>query len=352
MATGTTTPAGAANGGAQPDGSLPKELVDEMQRLFGKHPGYRTTHAKGLLVQGTFTPTEQAKTLSSAAHFNNCSTPVTARFSVGGGIPHVADTADGATPKGLAIRFQIDKHTHTDLVSHTFNGFAAQNGADFLGFLKVFRAVEVAKALYEKAKAGGGDASKELAILQQVSAAFQVFLNAHEPAKRFVASEKPNPYNYGTITYYEPNTHILTNKHGKVTNVRYRLEPADGVHLYSKDDEAFKNLGSSYLEDDLQKRFPGKPIVFTIKAHIAGPDDNLEDATVPYKSTTFVPVGKLVINKVAANNAAEQQQIAFSPIPEKGGVKGIKASKDPLIQTREGVYLISADQRRHEKQVE
>ena len=33
----------ASNGASYSDKNLPKELVDEMQALFGKHPGYRTS---------------------------------------------------------------------------------------------------------------------------------------------------------------------------------------------------------------------------------------------------------------------------------------------------------------------
>ncbi|KAH6612135.1 catalase-like domain-containing protein [Boeremia exigua] len=343
---------GSANGAAGQSEAPPKELVDEMQRLFGKHTGYRTTHAKGLLVEGIFTPTEQAKTLSVAAHFNKADTPIIARFSVGGGIPHIPDADDGATPKGLAIRFLIDENTHTDLVSHTFNGFATRTGEDFLAFLKVFRAFQTAKAALDKAKAGGGDTTKETADFKAAAGQFQAFLGTHPSAAVFVGSPKPNPLNYGTITYWEPNTHVLTNADGKVTNVRYRLDPADGEHLYPNDPAQLKKLDQSYLEEDLETRFPAKPIVFTIQAHIANDDDVLDDATVPYKSTTFVPVGKLVINKVSDDNVAKQQQIAFSPTPDRGGIAGIAASQDPLIQVRRGVYYISADQRRHEKQVE
>ncbi|KAJ8111384.1 hypothetical protein OPT61_g6005 [Boeremia exigua] len=342
---------GATNGAVNQKETLPKELVDEMQRLFGKHPGYRTTHAKGLLVEGCFTPTDQAKDLSIAAHFNNPSTPVIARFSVGGGIPHIADTDDNATPKGLAVRFLVDEDTHTDLVSHTFNGFATSTGEDFLSFLQVFRAFQTAQAAVNRAKAAGADLTKPTADLKAATGPFQAFLASHPSAATFVSSPKPNPLNYGTITYWEPNTHVLTNTDGKVTNVRYRIDPADGEHLYPNDDTLSK-LDQSYLAEDLMQRFPEKPIVFTIQAHIADPDDILDDATVPYKSTTFVPVGKLVINKVSDDNAAKQQQIAFSPTPDLGGIQGIAASKDPLIQARKGVYFISADQRRHEKQVD
>ncbi|KAF9694295.1 hypothetical protein EKO04_007818 [Ascochyta lentis] len=340
------------NGGSHTNNTLPKELVDEMQRLFGKHAGYRTTHAKGLLVEGSFTPTEQARTLSVASHFNNASTPVIARFSVGGGIPHIPDADDGATPKGLAVRFLIDEHTHTDLISHTFNGFATRTGEDFLAFLQVFRAFQTTKALLDKAKAAGDDTTKETATFKAAAAPFQAFLTSHPSAATFVNSPKPNPFNYGTITYYEPNTHILTNRDGKVTNVRYRLDPEDGEHLHPDDPSQLKVLGQSYLEEDLQQRFPSKPIIFNIQAHIANSDDIIDDATIPYKSTKFVSVGKLIINKVSDDNVAKQQQIALSPTPDLCGIKGIKASADPLIQARKGVYYISVDQRRHEKQIE
>lgn len=285
-----------------------------------------------------------------APHFNSDSTPVMARFSVGGGIPQIKDIDRNATPKGVAIRFMIDDNTWTDLISHSFNGFATRTGEDFLAFLQHVRATNIAQFLFDKASKQGGDTSKEKANLDKANADFGTFLASHPSAANFVSSPKPNPFNYGTITYYEPNTHVLTNECGEITNVRYRLDPADGEHLYT-DPKQLENLGSNYLEDNLKQRFPQKPIVFTIQAHIADPDDVLDDATIAYKSTIFVPVGTLEINKVTDDNAAMQQQIAFSPTPDKFGIEGIASSEDPLIQTRKGVYYISADQRRHERQV-
>ncbi|KAM0275866.1 hypothetical protein ACHAQH_007338 [Verticillium albo-atrum] len=331
--------------------SLHQELVGAMQGFFGKHPGFRTTHAKGILVEGTFVPTNEAKTLSIAPHFNNATTPVIARFSVGGGIPHVADAADGATPKGVAIRFQIDDDTYTDLIAHSFDGFATANGEDFLRFLQLFGSFTSAQAILEKAEQSGKDISNEEAAFQKTAAPFSAFLQRHPSAAVFVKSPKPNPYTYGTMTYFEPNTHVLTNAKGQTTNVRYRLDPAAGEHLYPNTTPEHKKiisrLPASYLEDDLRQRFPEMPIVFTIQAHIADASDVLDDATIPYKSTTFVPVGRLEINKVSEDNDNKQQQIAFSPTPEEGGVDGIRSSKDPLIQARKGAYWISAGQRRN-----
>lgn len=39
-------------------------------------------HAKGEILSGTFTPSEEAKKLSTAPHFANPTTPIWARFSV------------------------------------------------------------------------------------------------------------------------------------------------------------------------------------------------------------------------------------------------------------------------------
>lgn len=271
---------------------------------------------------------------------------------MGGGSPKVPDAHDTATPKGLAIRFQIDNGTHTDLICHSFKGFATKTGEEFLAFLQLTIAVRKAKGHLESVKSQGGDHRKEQENYSQAERDFKAFLASHPSAATFALAPKPNPFNYGTITYYQVNTHVLTNADGKVTNVRYRLEPEDGHHLYNNDSEEFKKLRSDYLENDLKERFPGKPIKFTVLAHVANSDDVLDDATIQYKSSTFIPVGKLEINKIADDNTAKQKELAFDSEPESGGIKGIESSADPLIRVRKGVYWISADQRRKEEQTE
>ena len=72
----------------------------------------------------------------------------------------------------------------------------------------------------------------------------------------------------------------------------------------------------------------------------------------PYKGTIFVPVGKLEINKVSVGDVAQQPQITSSPNSEKGGIAVINAYNDSHIQARKGVYWISADHRRTERQLE
>src|SRR5262245_15074813 len=74
--------AGAANGAdAQGDKSLAQQIFEAMIQVPGANPAFRTAHAKGIVGQGTFTPSKEAAGLSKAAHFQGGSVPVTVRFS-------------------------------------------------------------------------------------------------------------------------------------------------------------------------------------------------------------------------------------------------------------------------------
>ena len=42
---------------------LANDLIAQFDAMFGLHPGFRPAHAKGLLVNGTFTPSPQAPSL-------------------------------------------------------------------------------------------------------------------------------------------------------------------------------------------------------------------------------------------------------------------------------------------------
>ena len=39
---------------AHAQGSTAVQTIDAMNQLWGKHPGYRANHAKGVVVEGTF----------------------------------------------------------------------------------------------------------------------------------------------------------------------------------------------------------------------------------------------------------------------------------------------------------
>jgi hypothetical protein len=52
--------------------SMPEQIADVMVQLNGGiHPGFRFTHAKGLVLTGTFTPAPSARTVSREGAFTD-----------------------------------------------------------------------------------------------------------------------------------------------------------------------------------------------------------------------------------------------------------------------------------------
>jgi catalase len=71
--------------------ALAQQLLDATDAAFGLHPGFRAAHPNGLMWSGMFTPSPEAANLTRAPHASRPSTPVTVRYSSGGGVPTVPD---------------------------------------------------------------------------------------------------------------------------------------------------------------------------------------------------------------------------------------------------------------------
>src|ERR1041384_4894692 len=116
--------------------ALAQQLLDAFDQLQGLHPGFRPAHAKGLVCSGTFTPSPEAAKLTRAPHANTPSTPVTVRYSDSTGLPNIPDNDPARSgPRGIAIRFHLSDHLHTDIVAHSYDGFPVRTGEEFLEFL-------------------------------------------------------------------------------------------------------------------------------------------------------------------------------------------------------------------------
>src|SRR6201987_6182641 len=99
---------------------LAQQLLDAFAQLQGVHPGFRPAHAKGLMCSGTFAPSAEAAKLTRAPHANKPSTPVTVRYSDSTGLPTIPDNDPApSSPRGIAIRFHLDTHLHTDVIAHS-----------------------------------------------------------------------------------------------------------------------------------------------------------------------------------------------------------------------------------------
>src|SRR5260370_4272885 len=102
-------PSGFVPGALAQDASVAEQTVDAMNRLWGKHPGARANHAKGIVVEGRFTPTGAAARLSKATLVSTGPIPVTARFSDSTGVPDLPDGSGPANPHGMAVKLHLPR---------------------------------------------------------------------------------------------------------------------------------------------------------------------------------------------------------------------------------------------------
>ncbi|PPQ81024.1 hypothetical protein CVT25_014484 [Psilocybe cyanescens] len=310
-------------------------LVDQLQTLFGKHAGMRPVHAKGVLLTGIFTPSSAASALSTAPHFRSSTppTPIIVRFSNSTGIPNIPDTDANADPRGIAVRFNLGlnskgRRAHTDIIAHSTPFFPTRTGGEFLEFLKAIEATQ----------AGGGGGGPN---------PVEQFLGAHPAALAFVQAPKPAPSSFAREAYFGVNAVKLIGPDGKVTYVRYRIVPQDGVDVLSS--EEVKAKGDNYLHDELAARLStsgGGAFSFKLLAQVAEEGDITDDATVHWpEERALVELGVVRVEGLVGEEESkkEQKYIIFDPIPR---VEGIEPSEDPLLEMRAAVYLVSGQQRR------
>ena len=301
---------------------LSRDAIDAFDKIDqGPHPGFRPAHAKGVLLQGEFKPAAAAQSLTRAPHIQRSSTPVSVRLSDFAGIPTVADNdGQNASPRGCAIRFHLAEHSHTDIVAHSVDMFPARTAEEFLEFLNALIATDFA----------GPHPN-----------AIEQFLGGHPAALAFVQAPKPIPTSFARESFFAVSAFKFTNAHGKSQFGRYRILPVAGNEYV---DDAAAKQGPNFLMDEIRQRVAKEPVKFLIMVQLAEEGDVTDDATVRWpESRKVVEFGEIALTVVADNNAGEQQQIIFDPIPR---VDGIEASADPLFEPRANIYLMSGRRRR------
>jgi catalase len=304
------------------DADLAKELLDAFDAVNGgEQPGFRPVHAKGILLAGLFTPSSAAKALTRAPHIQRDTTPVTVRFSDFAGIPAVPDNDPNASPRGMAVRFFLAEHVHTDIIAHTVDGFPVRTAEEFLEFLRAIHA-------------SGPDAAKPAPI--------ERFLSTHPAALEFVQAPKPMPVSFAKAAFFAINAYKFTNSDGVSQYGRYRIRPEGSAAYMAAAEEA--KAAPNFLFDEIEARLGKGPVKMRIVVQLAAKDDVVNDSTVHWPGDRpEVEFGTLELTAPAPDNDQEQRHIIFDPIPR---VDGIQPSDDPLLEPRASVYLMSGRRRR------
>ncbi len=306
---------------AQAEDDVPTQLVDAFNTLSGKHEGYRAVHAKGIVAAGTFTPSAAAKDISKALIFEGGPVPMVYRFSDGTGSPDIPDANPSAVPEGFAMKFMLPDGSSADIVTRSYNGFAAATGEEFLEFLKA------------QAASGPAPFSASSPLMQ--------FAAKHPAAKLYLETPKPAPVSFATQIFYGVNAFKFTNAQGEVIFGRYRIVPVAGAKYLSAE-EASKQK-PDYLSAELAGRRNSGP--FEFKLLLQGPNegDSLTDATKVWPDDRkWVDLGTLTIKTIAADSAEQQKQLFFTPT---NLIDGIDPSDDPLIDARASAYAVSLSRR-------
>jgi catalase len=301
--------------------ALSEQLLQKFDTLFGVHPGFRPAHAKGVMLNGSFTPSPEAATLSKAPHFNKPSTFITVRFSNSTGIPLIPDNDPNADPRGCAVRFHLGERVHTDIVAHSTNGFPARTGEDFLGMLTAIIATDMSHV---------------------AGSPLEQYLGTHPAALSFVQTPKPPPSSFARESYFGLTAMRFINKDGVARYGRYRILPEAGnEHL---DPAAVAAKGANYLFEEIEHRIANEPVRFRLVAQLAEQGDTVDDVTVHWPADrTLLDLGRLSFTEPVLDEVHEQKTTIFDPIPR---VDGIEPSADPLLELRAAVYLLSGRRRR------
>src|SRR5437588_3559837 len=187
--------------------ALVTDLLGTLDQLAGGvHAGFRPAHAKGLMCAGTFNPSREAAELTRAPHAGRPSTPVTVRYSDSTGLPTIPDNDPARSgPRGIAVRFHLADHVHTDIVGHSTNGFPVRTGEEFLEFLRA------------AAAAGAGRPE-----------AIGAFLAAHPNDRRFVETPRPIPTSFAREAFFAVPAFQFPNAQGASRHGRFRIPPDEG----------------------------------------------------------------------------------------------------------------------------
>jgi catalase len=275
----------------------PLELVESMHSAFG-YNHCRAVYAKGVILQGEFTPDSHAKEITKAPHLHGPSRKVTVRLSDFSGVPTIPDKDPMANPRGLAIRFELPGGASTDLVAHGFNGFPVSNTDDL-------------RELMLAIAASGPCAATPTAL--------ERFLEFHPTARAFLAAQK-TPASFATIPYFGVGSFKFINAKGEGHYVRYQLVPEAGEQLLT--DEEREKQSANYLMEEIKARVAAAPVGFALYAQVAEHGDRINDPSIAWPDNRKrVLLGRLEIKRLTANTAEEDRRLVFDPSNVPTGIE-------------------------------
>ena len=304
------------------DTPLAVQVVDTMEQIDGRHPGYRRAHARGACFTATFTPTGEAAKYTTAAHLTGEPVSATVRYSNGSGNPAVPDTQPGG--RGMATKFHLPDGSATDLIGVNLPRFLVATPDQFLALVRAL-AADQAAGKDDKAHLGAFLAEHPGSV-----PAFQALGAMGVPAS------------FGTTVYRALHAFVWVNADGERQAVRYRWAPDLGEQNLTADQAV--NEDPQFLVGELVERLAAGPVSFTLHVTLADPSDPTNDATKVWpEDRPEIVAGTLTVTGEVDDQAHWEAQV-FDPT---NLTPGIELSDDPLPGLRHSAYSVSYGRRSH-----
>jgi catalase len=299
-------------------------FVDRFEEVNGVHPGFRRNHAKGVCIAGSFDSNGQGVRLSKAVVFTPGRVPVTGRFSLAGGHPHVADGPTAVL--AMALRLQPPAGQEWRMAMIDIPVFLVKDGGGLY---------EQLLASQPDPKTGQPDPAKMAAF----TAAHPEFL----PAMQIVKGT-PLPSGFSSATFNGLNAFRFVNASGAATAVRWSMVASEP--FTPETPEQGKSPDKNYLFDDLIARVRRGPVQWHLLVTMAQPGDPTSDPTLPWpRDRERVDVGTLTIDQVETEAPGNCRDINFDPLVLPAG---IEPSDDPILSARSATYSQSFTRREGE----
>jgi catalase len=298
----------------------PARFTDELERVNGKHSGFRRNHAKGVCVRGHFDSNGQGARLSKAAVFQPGRVPVIGRFSLGGGDPHGDDTLSNVRGLGLEFSLRDGEEWRTAMIS-----------------LPVFPFRDP-RAFYDNLVASQPDPNTH----KPDPAKMATFAASHPETVRVIGYLKTHVPSSGfaNTTFFGLNAFRLTAANGTSIPVRWQLVPVEpmessGVNPQTQD--------KNFLFDGLIASIRQHPLRWRLVITVGQPGDATNDPTIQWpEGREQVDVGSLTLDSVESEETSPARDINFDPLVLPSG---ITPSDDSMLSARSAVYSQSFTRR-------
>lgn len=292
----------------------PEQAVDAANSVFGRHPGFRALHAKGLVCAGSFLPTTEAAVLTRAALFAGPPVPVTVRFSNASGNPAHPDWAPD--PRGMAVKFYLPDGARTDIVAVSSPRFPTRTPEGFI----------------------------ELMQAQQAPWKLPLFFARHPEAVSVLPVVVPTllaPSSYATIPYYGLHAFKWIDASEGSRYVRYKLRPAARERRPAPWEA--RGRDRDYLQRELVDRLAGAPVVFALEVQIAADGDPVDDPSAAWPADRRrLTVGTVRVTGLDTEREQGDDVLVFDPTRV---TDGIECSEDPVLRFRPRAYSVSVARR-------